>query len=91
MRKGSLVGSGNEYEAGHVMSYHVNHTDIDNKDPDNNVQFYLGICAVIHKALFAYFAAEHVSAFKHSCFSRRFSERALSHYMDRMASRFTIY
>ena len=43
MRKVSLLGSENVYEAGHVTNYHANHTDSDNKDPDNNAQFYLGI------------------------------------------------
>ena len=41
LRKGSLVGSENEYEAGHITRYHANHTGSDNKDPDNNTQFYL--------------------------------------------------
>ena len=33
------MGSENEYEASHVMSYHANHTGSDNENPDNNVQF----------------------------------------------------
>ena len=64
------MGSENEYEALHVMNYHVNHTGSDKKDPDNNAQFYLGICAVLFWSslfdvsytghLFTYFAVEHV-------------------------------
>ena len=46
MRKCSLVGSENEYEAGHVVSYHAYSTSSDNKEHDNN-KFYLGICAVL--------------------------------------------
>ena len=49
-----MVGSENEYEAGHVLSYHANHTGSDNKDPDNYVQFYLGMCTVLSgSSLFA--------------------------------------
>ena len=29
------------------MSFHANHTGNVNKDPDNDVQFYLGICVVL--------------------------------------------
>ena len=42
-----MMGSKNEYEAGHVVSYHVYHTGSDNKDPDNYAKFYLGVCAVL--------------------------------------------
>ena len=41
------MGSGNEYEAGHLMCYHVNHTGSDNKDPDDNWQFCLCIYNLI--------------------------------------------
>ena len=73
------------------MSFRANHTGNVNKDPDNDVQFYLGICVVLSGLLLhvsymrhflAYFAFEHVTAFKLLCFPHRFSERALSHFMD---------
>ena len=56
MRKGSLVDSENEYEAGHVMSY-TNHSRSDNKDPGNSAQFYMGRhCShAPHEALFCLF------------------------------------
>ena len=93
MRNGSLVGSENEYEAGYAMCYDENHTGSDNKDPENNAQSYLDICAVlsssllfaciIHEALFSLFSVSLVAAFKDLYFSRRFSERALSQLMYR--------
>ena len=42
--------SENEYEAGRIMSHHANLTCSDNKDPDNSVQFYLGICAALFES-----------------------------------------
>ena len=84
------MDSENEYEAGHVMSYHTNHSGSDNKDPGNNAQFYLGRrCshAPHMRDFFAYFDSEHVAAFKNPYFLRRFTERALSHFMNRFISR----
>ena len=36
MGKCSLLGSGNEFEAGRVMNYLVNHAGSDCTGPDNN-------------------------------------------------------
>ena len=37
------MGNENDYEAGHVMSYHDYHISSDNKDP---AQFSLGTCTI---------------------------------------------
>ena len=55
MRKGSLVSSENEQEAGLVMSHHAYHTGSDNKDPDNNAQLIFGFASIIREALFCLF------------------------------------
>ena len=50
------MGNENDYEAGHVMSYHDYHISSDNKDP---AQFSLGTCTIFpESSLFAHFKHE---------------------------------